>query len=83
MKEKIKLEKKFQQKNAVIEHREPIVSVLEEKGVKAAYMESQKRKRIEDEELQQAKKSQNCTGIIKIADFWKYKLLSMFLLLYF
>ena len=57
MKEKIKLEKKLQQKIAVIEHREPIISVLEEKGVKAAYMESQKRKRIEDEELQQAKKA--------------------------
>ena len=37
-------------KIAVIEHREPIISVLEEKGVKAAYMESQKQKRIEDEE---------------------------------
>ena len=44
------MEKKLQDKIALIEKREPIVSVLQEKGVKAAYDESLKRKREEEEE---------------------------------
>ena len=44
------MEKKLQDKIALVEKREPIVTVLQEKGVKAAYDESLKRKREEEEE---------------------------------
>ena len=64
----MKLERKLQDKLDLINKRQPIVETLEEKGVKAAFEQAQKRKLEDDETSRKRFKS----GVVQV--FFKHKM---------